>query len=67
MSQITGVPIEAERVASVRGSYTAASITPEVVKQEPDIADTFAGLHVIPGHIDIAAAVWTPPTVGAAK
>lgn len=67
MSQITGVPLEPERLAAGRGSYTAAFLTPEVTAQEQAVADTFAGLQIIPGHVDIAAAVWTPPTTGAAR
>ena len=64
MSQITGVDLAAERVATARGSFTAALLDDGVIAQQQTVADTFARQRVIPGAIDIRAAVWTPPKTG---
>jgi sulfonate transport system substrate-binding protein len=61
MTEVTGVDAAAEAVASARGSYTAAFLTPAVIAQEQQIADRFARLHIIPAKIDIAASVFVPP------
>jgi sulfonate transport system substrate-binding protein len=61
MAEVTGVDPAAEAVASARGSYTAALLTPPVVAQEQEIADRFARLHIIPAKIDVAAHVFVPP------
>jgi sulfonate transport system substrate-binding protein len=61
MAEVTGVDAAAEAVASARGSYTAAFVTPSVIAEEQQIADRFARLHIIPAKIDIAASVFVPP------
>lgn len=60
MSQLTGVDVAAERVATGRGSFTAALLDDGVIAQQQQIADTFFQQRVIPAHLDIRAAVWTP-------
>jgi aliphatic sulfonates family ABC transporter substrate-binding protein len=64
MAQLTGVDIAAERVATRRGSFTAALLDDGVIGQQQAIADTFAKQRVIPAAIDIRAAVWTAPKSG---
>ncbi|HEY0798555.1 MAG TPA: sulfonate ABC transporter substrate-binding protein [Candidatus Baltobacteraceae bacterium] len=59
-SKETGVDLAAERVATARATYGLHFITPEVIKQQQAIADTFAKLGLIPSPIDIASIVWTP-------
>jgi sulfonate transport system substrate-binding protein len=61
MTEVTGVDAAAEAVASARGSYSAAFLTPPVIAEEQQIADRFARLHIIPAKIDIAASVFVPP------
>lgn len=61
MAQVTGVSVAAQTVAAARGSYTAAFLTDAVVAQQQEIADTFAGLRLVPGHVAVRDAVWTPP------
>lgn len=64
MSQLTGVDMAAERVATARGSFSVALIDDAVVAQQQVIADTFARQHAIPASIQIRSAVWTPPKMG---
>jgi aliphatic sulfonates family ABC transporter substrate-binding protein len=61
MAQVTGVPIEAQRVAAPRGVYAVRPLDARIIAQQQDIADTFARLRIIPAHIDIRQAVWHAP------
>ena len=61
MAAATGVDLDVQRVASARGSYRYLLMDDAIVAQQQRVADTFAGLHVIPAKVDIRAAVWTPP------
>jgi sulfonate transport system substrate-binding protein len=56
----TGVDLDVERVAAARGDYAVAYITPNVVRQQQSIADTFAKLGLIPHAIDVRSIVWLP-------
>jgi aliphatic sulfonates family ABC transporter substrate-binding protein len=58
LSQVTGVPIGPQRVAAARGVYAVQPLDDHIVAQQQDIADTFAGLRIIPARIDVRAAVW---------
>ena len=66
MAQVTGVPIEAQRVAAPRGVYAVQKLDAGIIAQQQEIADTFARLKIIPAPIDIRKLVWTPPTTRAA-
>jgi aliphatic sulfonates family ABC transporter substrate-binding protein len=61
MAQVTGVPIEAQRVAAPRGVYAVQPLDARIIAQQQDIADTFARLRIIPAKIDIRKAVWPAP------
>ncbi len=63
MAEATGVDPAAEAVASARGSYAAAFLTPSVIAEEQQIADRFVRLHIIPSAVDIAAKVYVPAKV----
>lgn len=58
----SGVPLDIERAVAARGPYAyhAAQITPDVLRQQQAIADSFARLGLIPHTIDVRLAVWTP-------
>jgi aliphatic sulfonates family ABC transporter substrate-binding protein len=60
LSEVTGVPIAAQRVAAARGVYAVQPLDDVIIAQQQAIADTFAGLHIIPARIDVRAAVWRP-------
>jgi aliphatic sulfonates family ABC transporter substrate-binding protein len=60
MTDVTGVPLAAERVAAPRGVYAVQPLDDKIIAQQQDIADTFASLHIIPARIDVRKAVWTP-------
>ena len=60
MAEVTGVPIEAQRVAAPRGVYAVQPMDAAIISQQQDIADTFARLRIIPAPIDVRQAVWAP-------
>ncbi len=60
MAEVTGVPIEAQRLAAPRGVYAVQPMDPAIIAQQQDIADTFALLRIIPAPIDVRQAVWVP-------
>ena len=60
MTEVTGVPIAAQRVAAPRGVYVVQPMDDRVVAQQQQIADTFAKLRIIPGRIEVRQAVWLP-------
>ena len=61
MAEVTGVPIEAQRVAAPRGVYAVQRLDDEIIAQQQEIADTFARLRIIPARVDVRRAVWAPP------
>ena len=58
LSQVTGVPIGPQRVSAARGVYAVQPLDDQIVAQQQEIADTFAGLRIIPARIDVRAALW---------
>jgi aliphatic sulfonates family ABC transporter substrate-binding protein len=61
MAEVTGVDEAAQRVAAARGTYRVAFMDDAVTAQQQALADTFAGLGVLPRRIDVRGAVWLPP------
>lgn len=61
MTEITGVPLAAQRVAAPRGVYAVQPMTDGILAQQQETADLFARLRIIPGRIDVRKIVWTPP------
>ncbi|MGD0473946.1 MAG: aliphatic sulfonate ABC transporter substrate-binding protein [Candidatus Velthaea sp.] len=60
LADASGVPVDVEKVVAARGNYEIAFVTPQVVRQQQAIADTFSELGLIPHPIVIGQAVWTP-------
>jgi len=61
MADVTGVDVDAQRVAAARGTYRVAFLDDAVIRTQQGVADTFHALGVIPAAIDVRAAVWLPP------
>jgi sulfonate transport system substrate-binding protein len=61
LAAITGVEIEAQRIASDRAGYVIVPISDRMVLTQQAIADRFARLNIIPRPIQIRDAVWTAP------
>lgn len=64
MSEVTGVPIAAQRVAAVRGVYAVQVMDDAIAAQQQAIADLFAKFRVLPKSVDIRTVVWVPPGGG---
>jgi hypothetical protein len=58
MAEVTGVPIAAQRVAAPRGVYAVQPLDDVIIAQQQAIADSFLALRILPGRVDIRAAVW---------
>lgn len=61
VAPLLGLPSEITRKAVIRQGYGARPITPEVVRAQQTIADTFTALKLIPRQLVIESVVWTPP------
>ena len=60
LSGITGVPLPAQRVSAARGVYAVQPMSDAIIARQQSVADTFAALRIIPGRVDVRAAVWRP-------
>ena len=60
LADASGVDLSAEKVVAARTNYEVFYVTPDVVRQQQAIADTFSKLGLIPHPIQINEAVWTP-------
>jgi sulfonate transport system substrate-binding protein len=60
LSEASGVDVNVEKVVAARGNYQVSYITPDVIRQQQSIADTFAKLGLIPHAVPVADVVWTP-------
>lgn len=61
LARSSGLPLPVVLAAVHRLRFGVAPITPDIVKQQQTIADTFADLGLIPGHIAVKDAVWMGP------
>ncbi len=61
MASVTGVPLPAQRLAALRGTYAVQAMDEGIVARQQSLADDFAQFHVIPSRVDVRAIVWTPP------
>ena len=61
VAPLLGLSREITRKAVIRQGYGARPITPEVVRAQQRIADTFAELRLIPRKLVIQDAVWAAP------
>ena len=55
-----GLPVPVLEAMLSRRGYGVAPITPDIVADQQNIADTFTKLRLIPSSIDVSAAVWKP-------
>jgi sulfonate transport system substrate-binding protein len=60
LADASGVDLDIEKIVAARGSYDVGYLTPQVVKQQQAIADTFAKIGLLPHPVTVAADVWTP-------
>lgn len=58
MASVTGVPLDAQRLAAPRGVYAVQPMDDTVIAQQQATADTFARLRIIPARVDVRRAVW---------
>lgn len=61
LHSVTGVPIEAQKLAADRAEFGIFPLTPEIIAGQQATADRFARLGLIPNAIRIQDAVWTAP------
>ena len=61
VAPLLGLSKDITAVAVKRQGYGAQLITPEVVKAQQKIADTFTALKLIPKQLSIKDVIWTPP------
>ncbi len=64
MSEVTGVPLPAQRISALRGVYAVQPMDDAIVAQQQSIADLFARNHIVPKPVEIRRAVWLPPGGG---
>lgn len=62
LSAINGLDVEALELAHKRAVFTTQYLTPKVIKDQQEIADTFYDLKLIPKKLDIKSVVWIPET-----
>jgi sulfonate transport system substrate-binding protein len=62
VASVIGIDLEAERVAVERANLGLYPITPAVIAQQQEIADSFLKLGLIPKPIVVRDIVWVPPT-----
>ncbi len=61
LHEVTGVPIEAQKIAADRAEFGIYDLTPEVIAGQQETADRFSRLGLIPNPIRIQDAVWIAP------
>jgi sulfonate transport system substrate-binding protein len=62
LADVTGVDVEAQRVAVSRARYRVGPLTAEAIANQQLIADEFHRLGLIPRTINVRDAAWTQPT-----
>ena len=60
LHEVTGVPIEAQKLVADRAQFGIFEITPDLIAAQQETADRFFRLGLIPTAIKVADAVWTP-------
>ncbi len=61
MAAVTNVPIGPQRLVAARTLFAVQAMDGAIIAQQQAIADGLQTLRIIPAHVDVAAAVWTPP------
>lgn len=65
IAPVIGLSPDITRIAIQRQSYGTRLLSPEVVKAQQDIADTFHALKLIPKQLEISEVIWTPQVTAA--
>lgn len=60
IAPVIGLSTDITRTALRRQSYGTRLLSPEVVKAQQDIADTFYALKLIPKQLEISEVIWAP-------
>lgn len=58
---VTGVPLEAQKLAADRAEFGIFPLTPEIIAGQQATADRFFGLGLIPAAIKVQDVVWSAP------
>jgi sulfonate transport system substrate-binding protein len=66
MTQITGVPLDAEQLAATRDGYVAVPMSDAIITRQQGVADAFFKAGVLPRPINVRDIVWKPPVTAAA-
>lgn len=61
LHEVTGVPLEAQKIAADRAEFGIFALTPEIIAGQQATADRFFKLGLIPNAIKIQDAVWAQP------
>ncbi len=67
VAPLLGLSPEITRTALARQGYGPRPLSPEVIRAQQEIADTFYQLKLIPRELNISEVVWAPPTRTAAN
>lgn len=59
LHKVTGVPLEAQKLAAGRAQFAILPLSPQVVAGQQETADRFFRLGLIPKRITVADAVWS--------
>lgn len=59
LHEVTGVPLEAQKLAADRAEFGILDLTPEIIAGQQTTADRFFRLGLIPNQITVADAIWT--------
>nr|WP_244968535.1 sulfonate ABC transporter substrate-binding protein [Rosenbergiella australiborealis] len=59
LSAATGLGINYWHTTLARIDYTTQRMTPDVFKQQQNLADTFSQIHLIPKQVDVSNATWS--------
>ncbi|WP_051488664.1 sulfonate ABC transporter substrate-binding protein [Aliarcobacter lanthieri] len=60
LSKVNGLEVEALELSHKRAVFQTQYLTPKVINDQQDIADTFYDLKLIPKKLDIKSVVWIP-------
>jgi ABC-type nitrate/sulfonate/bicarbonate transport system substrate-binding protein len=66
MTQITGVPLAAEKVAANRDGYVAVPMSETIVGRQQAVADAFFKAGILPRAVTVRDIVWQSPIKSAA-
>jgi sulfonate transport system substrate-binding protein len=60
LAEVTGLDLDIQTIAADRSSFAVGDVTEDIITTQQAVADRFQKLGLIPRHIDVRDAVWTP-------